>query len=146
MGTETMNKKQAAKRIERLIYEYGETNLNSQEEVSKEFRKEINRKYYDKQNTFVIDGVLNELDPHIRKIVKDEVQEICHSVKLKELCWNCKIEVIIAIIILYVWRSRYKKLRVEQTGLWRKYDLTWRKYALIMENLLRKTREKGYLK
>lgn len=133
-------------RLKRLQYEYGETNFNSEEIVSKEYRREINKKYKKKQDIFVIDGVLYDLDPHVRKMIKEEVYQICNSFKLKDLCYNCKIEVIIAIIILYVWKTRHKKLREDQTKLWRKYDLTYRKYALILGNLLRKTREDSTIK
>lgn len=128
-------------RVKWLQHEFGETNLNSLEIVSKPYRKEINRKYKEKQDIFIIDTVLNELQPNIRQMVKNEVYSICNSFVLKELCYNCKIEVIIAIITLYVWKTRYKKLREEQTRLWRIYDLTWQKYALIIGNILRKTRE-----
>lgn len=134
------------KRIKRLQYEYGESNLNSRELVSPTYRKQINKKYYDKQNIFIIDGVLAELDPNVMRMIKKEVYQICNSVVLKELCHNCKIEVIISAIILYVWRTRRKQLRIEQTKLWKKYELDWRKYALIMSRLLQKTRERGILK
>ena len=134
------------KKIRRLEYEYGESNLNSRELVSPTYRKKINKKYYDKQNIFIIDGVLAELEPNVMRMIKKEVYQICNSVVLKELCYNCKIEAIIAAIILYVWRTRHKQLRVEQTKLWKKYDLDWRKYALIMSRLLQKTRERGILK
>lgn len=128
-------------RLERLEYEFRETNLNSQEIVSPTYRKQINKKYKEKQDIFIIDSVLNELQPNVAKMVKKEVYSICNSFVLKELCYNCKIEVIIAIIILYVWKTRYKKLREEQTRLWRVYDLTWQKYGLIVRNMLQKTRE-----
>ena len=141
-----MNDMSYEKRIKRLQYEYGETNLNSKELVSPAYRKQINRKYYEKQNIFIIDGVLAELEPNVMRMIKKEVYQICNSVKLKDLCWNCKIEVIISIIILYVWKTRHNKLRIEQTRLWKKYDLDWRKYALVMSKLLQKTRERGILK
>ena len=133
------------KRIKKLEYEFGETNLNSQELVSPTYRKEINKKYYKKQNVFIIDGVLSELEPNVRKMLKTEVYQICNSFRLKELCWNCKVEAIIATIILYVWKTRHKKLRIEQTRLWKKYDLSWRRYALIMSRLLQETRAKGVI-
>ena len=54
---------------------------------------------------------------------------------------------IIAIIILYVQRTRNSNYRIERTGLWRKYDITWLKYSLIIERLLKWTREnKTYIK
>lgn len=134
------------RRIQKLEYEFGETNLNSQELVSPTYRKKINRRYYEKQNIFIIDGVLAELEPHVMRMIKQEVYQICNSVRLKELCYNCKIEAIIAMVILYVWKTRHQKLRIEQTRLWKKYDLTWRKYALVLGKLLQKTREKGILK
>lgn len=128
-------------RLERLEYEFGETNLNSQEIVSSAYRKEINRKYKEKQDIFIIDSVLNELRPNVAKMIKKEVYSICNSFVLKELCYNCKIEVIIAIIILYVWGTRHKTLREDKTRIWNVYGLTWKKYALIVGKMLQKTRE-----
>lgn len=133
-------------RLEKLVYEFGETNLNSDEIVSPTYRKEINKKYHEKQNIYIIDSVLNLLDPSVHKMIKDEVYQICNSFRLKDLCYNCKIEVIIAVIILYVWKTRHSKLREEQTKLWKHYDLSYRKYALILGNILRKTRENSSLK
>ena len=141
-----MKKRRDRNRLRYLEYEFGETNLNSQEIVSKEYRSEINKKYKAKQDIFIIDSVLNLLQPHVAKMIKKEVYAICNSFVLKELCYNCKVEVIIAIIILYVWKSRYKQLREEQTKIWKHYNLTWRKYALILGNILRKTREDAPLK
>lgn len=133
-------------RIKRLEYEFGDSNLNSKELVSSTYRSKIDKRYREKQDIFIIDSVLNLLEPNVQKMVKREVYQICNQFRLKELCYNCKIEVIIAIIILYVWKNRYDGLREEQTGLWKKYDLTYRKYALVMRRLLQKTREESSLK
>lgn len=140
------SKKHKLNSIKKLEFEFGETNLNSEELVSDEYRKKINKKYYDKQSIFIIDSVLALLEPNIRKMIKKEVYQICNTFRLKDLCYNCKIEVIIAVICLYVWKTRYKQLRVEQTRLWNKYEITWRKYALIISNILQKTRENSCLK
>ena len=121
--------KEYENKIKRLEHEFGESNFNSDELVSSEYRAEINRKYNEKQSIFTIDSVLYQLKPNIRIMVK-------------ELCYNCKIEVIIAIIALYVWKTRYHHLREEQTVLWKTYDLSWKKYGLVIRNLLQKTREK----
>ena len=128
-------------RIKKLEYEFGESNLNSKEVVSSTYRREIDKKYKEKQDIFIIDSVLNNLEPNVQRMIKKEVYQMCNSFRLKDLCYNCKIEVIIAIIILYVWKTRYDGLREEQTRLWRKYDLTYRKYALVLRKLLQKTRE-----
>ena len=133
-------------RINRLKYEFGETNLNSDEIVSAVYRKEINKKYYNKQNFFIIDSVLADLDNHVRKMVKVEVYDICKKVRFKDLCHTCKVEQIIAIIILYVWKTRHAKLREDQTGLWKKYDITYKKYALVLGRLLQKSRENSAIK
>ncbi len=140
------NKYYKKNRVKHLEYEYGETNLNSNEIVSKSYRSKINKKYKEKQDIFIIDGVLCQVDPHVQKMVKTEVYQICNSVRFKDLCYNCPIEEIIAFIILYVWKTRHKKLREEQTGLWKKYNLTWRRYALVLNRLLQKTRENTYIK
>lgn len=130
-------------RLNYLSKEYSETNLNSKELVSPAYRSNINRNYKEKQDIFMIDSVLALIQPHVMKMVKEEVYQICNSFVLKELCYNCKIEVIISVIILYVWKTRYKSLKEERTALWRKYDLNWKKYSLIVGNILRKTRENG---
>ena len=140
------NKYYKRNRLKHLEYEYGETNLNSDEIVSKAYRSQINRKYKEKQDIFIIDSVLYQLDPNVQKMIKTEVYQICNNVRFKELCYNCAIEEIIACIILYVWKTRHKKLREEQTGLWRKYNLSWRKYALVLGRLLQKTRENTFIK
>ena len=133
-------------RIKRLQYEFAESNLNSKELVSPLYRSKIDKKYKEKQDIFIIDSVLNLVEPNVQKMVKKEVYQICSQFRLKDLCYNCKIEVIIAIIILYVWKSRYHGLKEEYTGLWKKYDLTYRKYALVLGRILQKTREESSLK
>ena len=140
------NKYKTRNRLKHLEYEYGETNLNSKEIVSSAYRSEINKKYKAKQDIFIIDGVLYQLDPHVQKMIKKEVYQICNSVRFKDLCYNCKVEQIIAAIILYVWKTRHKTLREDQTRLWNKYNLSWKKYALILSRLLQKTRENSSLK
>ncbi|MEE1227210.1 MAG: hypothetical protein UHM08_08935 [Bacteroidales bacterium] len=133
-------------RINRLQYEFGESNLNSKELVSPVYRSKIDKKYKEKQDIFIIDSVLNLLEPNVQKMIKKEVYQICNQFRLKDLCYNCKIEVIIAVIILYVWKNRHEKLREEQTGLWKKYNITYKKYALILRRLLQKTREENCLR
>ena len=58
-------------RINKLKYEFGESNLNSKEIVSSEYRREINKKYKEKQDIFIIDSVLCQLDNHVRKMIKE---------------------------------------------------------------------------
>ena len=58
-------------RINKLKYEFGESNLNSKEIVSSEYRREINRKYKEKQDIFIMDSVLCQLDNHVRKMIKE---------------------------------------------------------------------------
>ena len=133
-------------RIKRLEYEFGETNFNSDEIVSPIYRSKINKKYKEKQDIFIIDSVLLQLEPNVQKMIKREVYQICNSVRFKDLCYNCKIEEIIAMIVLYVWKTRHRKLREDQTGLWRKYNLNWRKYAMVLGRLLQKSRENTPIK
>lgn len=132
-------------RLNYLSNEFSETNLNSKELVSPTYRSQINKNYKEKQDIFIIDSVLALVQPNVMRMVKEEVYQICNSFVLKELCYNCKIEVIISIIILYVWKSRYKGLKEERTALWRKYELNWKTYCLIISNILRKTRENSKL-
>ena len=140
------NKYYKKNRVKHLEYEFGETNLNSKEIVSKAYRSEINRKYKEKQDIFIIDSVLSELDNHVRKMVKEEVYQICNSVRFKELCYNCPIEEILSYIILYVWKTRNKTLKEDKTHIWKKHNLSWRRYALILGRLLQKTRENTSIK
>ena len=140
-----MNYQKTKNRLDYLSNEFSESNMNSKEIISPTLRSEINKKYKEKQDTFDIDRVLNLTKPYVQKMVKEEVYQICNSFQLVELCYNCKIEVIISVIILYVWKRRNSHLKEEQTVLWRKYRLTWRKYGLIVGRLLEKTRENGKL-
>ena len=140
------NKYKTRNRLKHLQYEYGETNLNSKEIVSATYRSEINRKYKAKQDIFIIDSVLSQLEPNVQRMIKEEVYQICNNVRFKDLCYNCPIEQIITVIILYVWKTRHKTLREDQSRLWSKYDLSWRKYALVLGRLLQKTRENTCIK
>ena len=128
-------------RLNYLSKEFSETNLNSKEIVSPAFRSKINKNYKEKQDIFLIDSVLALVQPYVMRMVKEEVYQICNSFILKDLCHTCKIEAIISVIILYVWRCRDKTLREERTSLWKQYNLTWKQYSLIVSNILRKTRE-----
>lgn len=128
-------------RIKKLQYRYGESNMHCKEIVSPSYKSKIDKKYKDKQDIFIIDGVLTNLDNNVRKMIKKEVYQICNTFRLKDLCYNCKIEVIIAIIALYVWKTRHSSLREDQTRIWRVYELTYKKYALVLGKLLQKTRE-----
>ena len=126
-------------RIKSLEKKYSQTNVAKDEALSKATIKRINKNYYDNQRRRRVDGMLNEV--RNRDTIKEEVHDIVWNVELKELCYNCSEELILAVIILYVQKSRNSDYRVERTNLWKKYGLTWRKYGLIMERLLRWTRE-----
>ena len=131
-------------RIKNLEKKYSETNIAPHEVVSSNFRQQINKNYYDNQQRRLVDAVLNEI-PN-KSAVKEEVHEIVANVTLKDLCRTCKEEMIISVIILYCLKNYYKDFRVERHRLWSEYDITWRKYGLILGNLLKITREQTGIK
>lgn len=122
-----------------LEKKYSETNVSQGEVLSNETKKRINQNYNRNQQKRRVDAILNNVKN--KDSLKEEVHDIIRTVNLKELCKNCKEEVIIAVIILYVQKSRNSEFRVNRTRLWREYKLTWLKYSLILERLLQQTRE-----
>ena len=125
--------------IRKLERKYSETNISRDEILSTESIRRINKNYDKNQQKRRVDAILNNVKN--KDSIKEEVHNIIWNVQLKSLCWNCKEEQIIAVVILYVQRTRNNQYRVNRTGLWREYDLTWEKYALIVERLLKWTRE-----
>ena len=131
-------------RIHNLERKYSETNVAPEEKLFPSTIKKINKRYDKNQQKRRVDTILNNVKN--KDSIKEEVHEIIGNVKLKSLCYNCSEEQIIAIIILYVQRVRNSKYRIDQTQLWRVYDLTWNKYSLIIERLLKWTREQQRIK
>lgn len=132
------------RKIKNLERRFSETNVDKDEILSKETRKQINRTYYKKQQKRIVDGILNEVKN--RNSIKEEVHDIIDETPLKSLCANCKEEVIIATIILYCLKLRNTSYQIEKSKLWKKYDLTWKKYSLIISKLLQQTRAKQSVK
>lgn len=126
-------------RIKNLERRYSETNVGQGEVLFPATISKINKKYNKNQQKRRVDAILNNV--RNKDSIKEEVHDIIGNVELKSLCRNCKEEQIIAVIILYVQRSRNSSYRVERTALWKQYDLNWLKYSLIMERLLKWTRE-----
>ena len=126
-------------RIRNLERKYSETNVSKDEVLNTDTVRRINRKYNKNQQKRRVDAILNNI--RNKDSIKEEVHDIVKNVELKSLCWNCREEQIIAIIILYVQRTRNSKYRVDRTSLWREYELSWLKYSLIIERLLKWTRE-----
>lgn len=129
------------RRINYLQKKYSETNVGMGEELFKPSIQRINKNYYSNQQRRRVDGILNKA--RNRNTVKEEVHQIVADIPLKSLCYNCKEDEIIAAIILYVSRARVKSYRIDRTALWREYNLSWQKYALIVTNLLREVRARG---
>ena len=125
-------------RIKSLEKKYSETNVARQECLSKDRISKINKKYNKNQQRRRVDALLNNVKN--KDSIKREVHDIVRSNTLKDLCYNCKEEQIIAVIILYVQRTRNSRFRIEKTGLWKRYDLSWRRYGLIVERLLESER------
>lgn len=132
------------KRIQTLEKRHSETNIGKDEILSQSTIRKINQTYNKNQQKRRVDALLNNV--RNKDSIKEEVHEIIGDVKLKTLCYNCSEEQIIAIIILYVQRTRNPKHRIDRTRLWREYDITWLKYSLILERLLKFTREKTPVK
>ena len=126
-------------RIRNLERKYSETNVGKNEMLNTDTIRKINKNYNKNQQKRRVDAILNNIKN--KDSIKEEVHDIIKNVELKSLCWNCREEQIIAIIILYVQRSRNSNYRVDRTSLWREYELSWLKYSLIMERLLKWTRE-----
>ena len=129
------------RRIKYLQKKYSETNVGMGEELFKPSIQRINKNYYSNQQRRRVDGVLNKT--RNRNAVKEEVHQIVADIPVKSLCYYCKEEEVIAAIILYVSRARVKSYRIDRTALWKEYNLSWQKYALIVTNLLREVRARG---
>jgi len=125
-------------RIEKNQKKYGDTNIAKDELVSQGFRAEINRNYYSNQQRRVVDAVLNNV--RNKDVVKEDVHYLVKHFGVNNLCHTCKEEVVIAILILYCFKSINNTYRVERTSLWKMYDLNWRTYSLVITNLLREIR------
>lgn len=132
-------------RIRNLEKKYSETNIAYDEILNTESIRKINQNYNQNQQKRRVDAILNNV--RNKESIKKEVHDITKNVCLKDLCKNCKEELIISCIILYVQRTRNPQYRIDRTGLWSKYEITWLKYSLIVERLLHWTREnKTYIK
>lgn len=126
-------------RIKYLKEKYSQYNVNKGETLYGKTRKTINKNYYNTQKKHLIDQLLNEINNP--QTVKREVYGIIHEFdNLKVLCRTCKVEQIVAVIILYVQRLHNPVMKEEKTRLWNKYELSWKLYARIVARLLRETR------
>ena len=128
-------------RIKYLEKRYSQMNITKDECVSKEYHAKINKNYNNSLKKRQIDMLLTEIRNPLT--VKDEVHGICAEIdNLKTLCRTCKVEQIIAVIILYVQRIHNNNLYEEKTALWNHYDLTWKLYSRIVARLLVETRKR----
>jgi len=125
--------------IRNLEKRYSETNVSQGEVLSNETKKRINQNYNKNQQKRKVDAILNNVKN--KESIKEEVHEIIKNNTLKNLCKNCPEEQIIAVIILYVQKVRNSKYRIDRTRLWLEYDLSWRKYSMIVERMLQFERE-----
>ena len=127
-------------RAKYLLKRYTPNRITTGEEVSKEYKAKIDKANHDRHKKDLINGILGEVNSPLT--VKDEVHSICAEVDdLKILCRTCKIEQIVAVIVLYVQRLHNNQLKEERTRLWNHYDLSWKLYARIVARLLRETRK-----
>lgn len=132
------------KHIQYLKKTYSETSIGKGEKLSSATVRRINKTYDKNQQKRRVDAILNNVKN--KDSIKKEVHDITDSVQLKRLCYNCKEEQIIAVIILYVQKTRNKDYRVERASLWKEYDLTWSIYGLILGRLLEWTRKQKNIK
>ena len=132
------------RRIRYLEKKYSETNVAKGELLSAATIKRINKNYYSNQKRRRVDAILNNVKN--KDTIKEEVHNIVENVSLKELCYNCGEEQIIAVIILYVSKTRVKGYRIDRTALWNEYQLNWQRYGLIISNLLKEFRENSIQK
>ena len=126
-------------RIKYLKDKYSQYNVIQGEKLYGETRKTINKNYYNTQKKHLVDQLLNEINNPLT--VKKEVYGIIKEFdNLKVLCRKCKVEQIVAVIILYVQRLHNPVMKEEKTRLWNHYNLSWKLYARIVARLLKETR------
>ena len=126
-------------RIKILERKYSETNVAKDEVLNKDTISEINKNYNKKLRKRSVDSILSQVNN--RDSIKKEVHDIVDDYGLKELCKNCKEELIISCIILYVSKARNNNFRINKSPLWDRYKITWQKYSLIVSRLAIKARE-----
>lgn len=137
-----MTSRKIKNRVNYLTNEYTRTHLNSEEMVSSAFKNKITKNYRDTERIKLVDEVLYTLPSYTASILKKETYYIIKRYRLKELCSRCKTETIIACIIIFIWKGHNKRLVIDKNKLWDKYELSWEIYGKIIDNLLRKTRER----
>lgn len=125
--------------IKNLEKWYSETNVSKGEELTRETRSVIDKNYKKNQRKRRIDVILNNVKN--KNSLKEEVHDLADNLNFQKVCRTCKEETIIAVIILYVQRRKNPRFRIEQSRLWREYNLSWRLYGLIIERLLKLERE-----
>ena len=134
-----MSKGREYHRIMYLQDRYKPNRISPHEEVSKEYKSEINKRIHIRHKRNDIEGLLTEINNPAT--VREEVHAICDEIgNLKVLCRKCKVEQIIAIIILYVQRLHNPVMKEERTRLWNHYELSWKLYGRVIARLLRETR------
>ena len=137
-----MNYRRTKNRLNYLNREYSNTHMNSDEVVSSTFKKQINKNYGDTERIKMVDDVLYTLPSYTASLLKERVYYLVKHYRLKELCSRCKMETIIAVLVIYIWRDYNKRVVINNNKIWKKYDLSWEIYAKVLDNLLRKSAEK----
>ena len=127
-------------RINFLLGKYKHNRISTGEQVSREYKAEIDRQIHNRHKRNDINKLLTEVNNP--QTIKREVYAICDEIgDLKKLCRNCKFEQIVSVIILYVQRQYNQNMKEEKTRLWNHYDLSWKLYGRIVARLLRETRK-----
>ena len=126
-------------RVQYLLDKYKINKISAGELVSKEYKAKVDKQIHQRHKLNDINKLLTEVNNP--NTIKEEVYSICEEIgDLKTLCRTCKLEQIVAVIILYVQRLHNPVMKEEKTRLWNKYELSWKLYARIIARLLRETR------
>ena len=127
-------------RAKYLLKRYTPNRITTGEQVSKEYKAKIDKANHNRHNKDLINQLLTEVNNPAT--IHDEVHSICTEIdNLKVLCRRCKVEQIVAVIILYVQRTHNSLMKEEKTRLWNHYDLSWKLYSRIVARLLMETRK-----
>jgi superfamily II helicase len=77
-----------------------------------------------------------------KKEVKDIIKKIPN---FKEICKKCSNEQIITVIALKT-RKRYRKTNIQDFHMWKINELNWRRYSLILENMINYFYKHSYIR
>lgn len=129
-----MNKKQE-ERIKFLENKYAPHKLSNGEKVSKEYESKINRKRYRLRRYFEVKNIAHEYKFNVDSLTKamfliekiDDIQSLHRKATLKQ---------IIASILLFCKYENKLIARVDESKIWKDYNLNWKLYCIVIMNML----------